>query len=573
MYRTLLKQGLSAQKGRVAFLFCLLIGGALIQIGSPLLLREYIDQASAGGALSALYMAGAMYLLLMIVKQAVQLLGTYASEQIGWSATNRLRSLLFAHGLKLHMGWHQQKTSGEMMERVDGDVTALANFFSRFVLHVAGNVLLLVGMVAVMFTVDLWAGLAFLLFVGGALWVLNRVREIAVPHWMAARQSSAEFHGFVGERLNGLEEIKANGAGQHVLRQFFAQMYGLFTKERTAYVRGRALWPMTVALFAVGYLIVFVLGSVLFKAGTITLGTFYLMFAYIELVRGPLDQITEELQDFQKAAASVKRVGELLGVQSKEVDQGRCDLPSGMLSVSFEQVEFGYGETPVLRDVSFALQPGKVLGVLGRTGSGKTSLTRLLLRLHDPKRGRVQIGGLDVREVPLAKLRQQVGMVTQEVRLFRGTVRENATLFDASVADEQIVEVLTELGLGEWLSRLPNGLDTLLESGGGLSAGQAQLLSFARVFLRNPGLVILDEASSRLDPATERLIERAVRKLLQGRTAIVIAHRLETLQLVDEVLILADGQVVEHGAREALQAEPSSMLWQLQHTEQEATLS
>lgn len=328
-----------------------------------------------------------------------------------------------------------------------------------------------------------------------------------------------------------------------------------------------------VALFAVGYLIVFVLGSVLFKAGTITLGTFYLMFAYIELVRGPLDQITEELQDFQKAAASVKRVGELLGVQSEEVDQGRCDLPSGTLSVSFEQVEFGYGETPVLRDVSFALQPGKVLGVLGRTGSGKTSLTRLLLRLHDPKRGRVQIGGLDVREVPLAKLRQQVGMVTQEVRLFRGTVRENATLFDASVADEQIVEVLTELGLGEWLSRLPSGLDTLLESGGGLSAGQAQLLSFARVFLRNPGLVILDEASSRLDPATERLIERAVRKLLQGRTAIVIAHRLETLQLVDEVLILADGQVAEHGAREALQAEPSSKLWQLQRTEQEAALS
>jgi ATP-binding cassette subfamily B protein len=205
-----------------------------------------------------------------------------------------------------------------------------------------------------------------------------------------------------------------------------------------------------------------------------------------------------------------------------------------------------------------------VLGLLGRTGSGKTTFTRLLVRLYDPTTGAIRLGGRDLRDVPLAALPARVGVVTQDVQLFHAPVRDNVTLFDPSVPDERIAALLDELGLGPWLRALPEGLDTRLAPGGGdLSAGQAQLLAFARVFLKDPGLVILDEASARLDPATERLLERAIDRLLAGRTAVVIAHRPASVERVDRIAILEHGRLVEEGPRADLAADPSSRFGQL----------
>jgi ATP-binding cassette subfamily B protein len=213
----------------------------------------------------------------------------------------------------------------------------------------------------------------------------------------------------------------------------------------------------------------------------------------------------------------------------------------------------------VLDDISFTLAPGQVLGLLGRTGSGKTTLTRLLFRLYDLSEGAIRLGGVDLRAARLGELRTRVGIVTQDVQLFQASIRDNLTLFDRSVTDDRILSMLDQLGLSRWLTALKQGLDTELgPGGGGLSAGEAQLLAFARVFLQDPGLVILDEASSRLDPATERLIERAVDRLLAGRTGIVIAHRLATVQRADEIMILERGQIVEHGPRELLANAPAS---------------
>jgi ATP-binding cassette subfamily B protein len=230
-------------------------------------------------------------------------------------------------------------------------------------------------------------------------------------------------------------------------------------------------------------------------------------------------------------------------------------------------VTFGYrdseGDQLVLEGVSFRVQPGHTLGVLGRTGSGKTTLTRLLFRFYDPAAGTVRLGGVDTRELSPRLVRERIGLVTQDVQLFRATVRENVTLFDDTVDDARIVEAFEDLGLGGWYATLPEGLDTVLGAGGGLSAGEAQLLAFTRVFLRDPGLVILDEASSRLDPATERLIDGAVDRLLSGRTGIIIAHRLATITRVDSVLVLERGRVVEHGPRDTLARDPQTRLARL----------
>ena len=241
-------------------------------------------------------------------------------------------------------------------------------------------------------------------------------------------------------------------------------------------------------------------------------------------------------------------------------------------------------DTPtVLHDISFAVAPGRVLGVLGRTGSGKTTLTRLLFRLYDADAGGIRIGhddGVDLRGVPLGELRRHIGLVTQDVQLFAATVRDNLTLFsnyDAgqpTIDDGRIVAALETLGLGDWYGSLPNGLDTVLEGGGkGLSAGEGQLLAFARVFLRDARLVVLDEASSRLDPDTEQRLERAIDRLLDGRTAIIIAHRLRTVMRADDILILEDGRVVEVGPRAALAADSDSRFYRLLQTGLEEVLA
>jgi ATP-binding cassette subfamily B protein len=257
-------------------------------------------------------------------------------------------------------------------------------------------------------------------------------------------------------------------------------------------------------------------------------------------------------------------------------------LPSGPLAVTFQDVCFAYDEAEtinndsttgdgpslpvVLHDVSFHLSPGKVLGLLGRTGSGKTTLSRLLFRLYGPTSGAIRFGDVDIRDMTLSDLREHIGMVTQDVQLFQATVRNNLTFFNRRIGDDQIERVLKELRLWDWVQSLPDGLNTPLASGGqGLSAGEAQLLAFTRVFLKNPGLVILDEASSRMDLVTENLLGQAVDRLFHAppRTGIIIAHRLQTVQRADDILILEHGRVVEYGARERLAADPGSRFYSL----------
>ena len=245
--------------------------------------------------------------------------------------------------------------------------------------------------------------------------------------------------------------------------------------------------------------------------------------------------------------------------------------PAGALAVEFEQVRFAYPtdappDERTSEDEKFALdgfqlrlQPNEVLGLLGRTGSGKTTLTRLLLRLYDVDSGRVLVAGRDVRQWPLRQLRSQVGIVTQNVQLFQASIRDNLTFFDRTVPDARIREAIDELGLAQWFASLGAGLDAQLQVGsGGLSAGEAQLLAFTRIFLRDPGVIVLDEASSRLDPATEAFLERAVTRLLTNRTGILIAHRLTTIQRADRILILEKGQIRERGDRRALATDSSS---------------
>ena len=564
-YWNLLVDYLRPHRLRVVLLAVLLLTGISFQLINPQIVRSFIDQAIAGAEQASLVRLAFTFAALAVAHQALSVVATYLAENIGWAATNELRGDLAEHCLRLDMGFHKTRTPGEMIERIDGDVTALSNFFGQFVIHVVGNLVLLVGILVLLFRENLLVGFGISVFAGVALVAMVGIQNVALPWWKRVRQRSAEFYGFLGEQLGGTEDIRSNGATDFFLRRFTQQLRDWLPDAVRGFMGWAVLWSTNIVVFSVGTALVYWLGSRLFGDRTLTIGSVYLVFTYTELLRQPLDRIRHQMEDLQKAGAGISRVEDLLALTSRLESLGDAQLRPGPLSVEFDEVTFAYqdgdeaiGEV-VLDEVSFSVAPGRVVGVLGRTGSGKTTLARLLTRLYDPVHGRVLIGDVAARTTSTDDLRSRVGMVTRDVQLFRASVRDNLTFFDPDPADEAIMEVLADLGLSEWVDSLTDGLDTQLESGsGGLSAGEAQLLAFTRIFLKDPGLVILDEASSRLDPATEQLIERAVDKLLADRTGIIIAHRLATVTRADDVLILEDGRVVEFGERLALAADPAS---------------
>ena len=546
----------------------LLCASIALQLINPQILRAFIDAISSPGTRQPLTGIALLFIGLALGQQALSVAATYVSERVAWTATNALRSDLTVHCLRLDLSFHKARTPGELIERIDGDVTSMANFFSQFVIQIIGSLLLLIGVLAVLWFTDWRVGLSLSVFAVIVLAVMVSLRALAVPHWTAARQASAELFGFLEERLAGIVDIRANGGRLYAMRRLYEYMRERLRTGRKARLIGSISWSVPVLAFAIGEGLAFVLALMLFRSGAATLGTAFVIYFYTQLLFQPLQLISHQIDDFQKASAGITRVQELLNTASLLEDGPGATFPEGPLPVEFHHVDFGYdSDTPVVHDLDFRIEPGEVLGLLGRTGSGKTTVTRLLLRLYDPTEGSILLGGVDLRAARLHDVRRQVGMVTQDVQLFRATVRDNITFFDTRVSDARILSALDELGLMEWYGKLPNGLDTVLAAGGGgLSAGEAQLLAFTRVFLKDPGIVILDEASSRLDPVTERLIERAIGRLLHNRTGIIIAHRLATVERADSILILEEGRVAEYGDRETLVADYDSRFSHLLRT-------
>lgn len=577
-YFRLLTNYLRPLRPRVVLLSVVLFGTIGLQIVNPQLIKRFIDGALEGQGASALIPLAVTFMLIAVAQQTLAIWSTYLAEDIGWTATNQLRANLTDHVLHLDMGFHKGHSSGELIERIDGDVTALSNFFSAMMIKVVGNGALVVG-VLVMLWLESWiVGLSITIFTALALVGMTGLHRVAVPRWKAVRASAAEAYGFVGEVVEGTEDITANGAAPYMEERFNGILRRWLPQTIRGWMGWAWMWSTTIVLYGLSTSIVFVLGSWLFGIGTLTVGSVYLIFHYVEMTRHPMEQIRAQMEDLQKAGAAIARVDELTETSTKLRAEGDQDINGGALRVEFDDVTFSYADEEedeiVLHGVSFDIAPGRVVGLLGRTGSGKSTIARLITRLYEPQTGTVRLGNVATGDARVADFRKRVGMVTQDVQLFRASVRDNLTFFNDDVPEERILDAIHRLELDPWLSSLPDGLDTLLESGsGGLSAGQAQLLAFTRIFLEDPGVVVLDEASSRLDPATEALIERAVDHLLEGRTGIVIAHRLGTVTRADDILILDDGHVVEFGERSTLAADPESRFSDLLTTGMEEVLA
>lgn len=558
-YYMMLNRYLLPQRKSLIGLALLLFTSIGLQLINPQIIRYFIDTASSDKALEPLYYAAALFIGFSLIQQLVSVIATYVSENLAWRTTNMLRGDLAEHCLKLDMSFHKSNTSGSIIERVDGDVNALANFFSSFIINLAGNLLLMIGIIILLFRENVLIGAGMLLFVGFAIYIIQWIRKFSVPIWAKWRQINAEFYGFIGEHLEGTEDTRANGATGFVMNRYYSLLRRMLPLRRKAFMGYSSMWITTIIIFALGNAMAFAISAYLWKASLISMGTVYLIFYYTELLAKPIEKIRTQIEDLQKADASLMRIRELFDTRPRIEDGPGAELPPGPLSLELGNVTFGYDEQPILEEINLRLKPGETLGLLGRTGSGKTTIARLLLRFYDPQVGSIKLSDTDIRQCKLMELRARVALVTQNIEILQGSVRDNLTFYDESISDEHIIEVLYELGLRGWYEALPGGLDAPLASGGGsLSAGEAQLLAFARVFLTDPGLVILDEASSRLDPLTEYRLEQAVDRLLNDRSCIIIAHRLATVQRADQIVILEKGRIVEAGRRTQLAADPNS---------------
>lgn len=562
-------------KGRLLILLAMLLTSTGLQLVNPQIIRQFIDTAAGGGLIGSLIQLAGLYLVLAVINQMITVAVSYLGNDVSWRATNRLRGDLLKHCLRLDMKFHNVKTPGVMIERVDGDVTSISNFFAMFIVQVIGSFVLLAGILVYMFSVNVPIAIVMTVFTLLSILFMVIIRNLGVSSSQKEREASAALFGLIEERIAGIEDVQANGNVPYVMNRFHRLMRSVFQRGRKAWMMRVIPWNSTVIMFALAVTGVLLLGVHYYLIKEISLGTLFLIYQYTQMLNDPIEMLGDQVQEFQKAKSGMLRSRELLSQRSEIKDGSEEELPAGPLSLEFEDVQFSYNaDNPVLQDISFNLEPGERLGIIGRTGSGKSSLSRVLLRLYNVDSGTIRIGGKDITKLKLPALYRRVGMVTQDVQLFDGSLRDNLTLFNPDVSDEFILETTARLGLRQWIDAQPKGLDTHLSAGGSsLSAGEAQLFALTRVFLTQPSLVILDEPSSRLDAATEAMLQSAVDQLMTRSTGIIIAHRLATLEQVDKIMVLGGGRMLEFGPREELAGDPESHYARLLMTGREEELA
>jgi ATP-binding cassette subfamily B protein len=569
----------------------LLGSGTVLLIVSPLFIERFIFLATNGHPLQdpnlywqstqisflnignvfrALLILSAVYIVLMVIQQVITLASVYLSQNLSWSSTNMLRFDLTQHCIDLDMTFHNEHKPGEMIERIDGDVNTLATFLSQFAVQLVTSLLVIIGSLALLFSKHWIIGLSFTAFTFLAIVIMYVLRNFSVKAWENQRQTSADMYGTIEESLSAIEDIRANGGIKNSMRKFFDASRKDFQAFKKALVRGQVFVMAIWGVIAIINTLIFAPSIPLVQRGIIDLPTVFLIQMFAGILLRPIFVITRQMQDLQRAGASIDRINKLFNTETKIHDLGQEKLSPGPLSIEFDKLSFAYNEDNyVLKDISFKLEPGQTLGIVGHTGSGKTTISRLIFRLYDAKSedGVINLNETNITNLSLHDLRDKISYVTQNVELFQASVRDNVTLFDKRIPDIRIESILLDIGLGEWLQKLPEGLDTIISSSEhGISAGEAQLLALARVFIKSPNLVVLDEASSRLDPATENLLDLAIEKLLINRTGIIIAHRLATLEKVDDILIIDKGKTIEYGKREDLAKDSQSKFYKLLQT-------
>lgn len=553
---------MAPDRGRWIGLGTLVAFASALGLAGPIVVRRIVDQATEGTTTGEIVTLAFVFLGLAVASQLAQVAVAWFATVAAWRTTNALRLSMTRHVLTLDHEFHRTHTPGELIQRVDGDVTSVSDFLGKVVPKGLGAGFLVIGMNLVLMVIDWRLAVGMIVYLGFAAAVLAANRHRAISESASEMGNYAKLYGGIEERLTASEDLRANGATDYALDRFVTDsstaLVGSVARERAF----MSMWWAVQGSLTIGTAFALLAGAALVGSGSITLGTAFLLFQYVLAVSRPLEDVVHQLETVQKANGAMQRVAELRAITPAIADHGSISPPPGPLGVTIDGVSFDYGDDqPVLSSVDLELTADRSVGVIGRTGSGKTTFSRLVLRLTEATAGTVLLGGIPIADIPLAELRRRVALIPQEVELFSGSIRDNVTLFDPDPTDADVIAALEAVGLGALAA---GGIDRGLGAGGeGLSAGESQLLALARVWLRKPDLIVLDEATARVDPETEVKIDAAVARLMEGRTTLVIAHRLSTLHALDEIVVFDDGRVVEHGPRAELVADDASRFSQL----------
>ncbi len=529
-------------------------------LSEPLIIGYAIDEGLVAGSLAVIYAMVAVYVGVNVLTWVFSYVQTIGMGWVGQHMILDIRNALFGHLQSLSLQFYSEQKAGWIISRLTNDIENFNNLLNDGVQNLVKNGLTLIGVFIAIFFVDWRLALATVsilpvMVVGTALFRMESWKA-----YRAAREAVAEVAAHLQENVSGLRVVQAFTGERRSSSRFDERNRAYRRANARATLLSAVYFPGVELLGSVGLAVVLLYGGFRVVAGEMSVGELVAFVGLLNMFFQPIQQLSQLYSDLQSTLASLEKVFAVLDTESDRADSRDAkDLRDLRGDVEFDRVSFAYNEDAVLQDVSFRIRPGETLAIVGETGAGKSTIVKLLSRFHDPTEGEVRIDGQDLRAVRGSSLRRHMGVVLQDTFLFTGAIKDNIRYGRPDAADEEIIAAAETVGADDFIRRFPEGYETQVrERGGRLSAGERQLVAFARALLADPKLLVLDEATSSVDLATEARIEAALDRLLAGRTSIVIAHRLSTVRRADRILVMGEGRVIEEGTHEELLARPSA---------------
>ena len=539
-------------------------------VAGPYLVKVALDSGLSAGSLTVLRQTVLLYLLVAIIQWTSTYLRVYLMPRVGQSIIYDLRSRLFEHLQELSLSFYSHYSVGRVITRVINDVGVLREFITWALLAVARDLFALIGIVIVMLSMNVRLSLLTFTVLPVMLWATTVFKKYARENYRQVRAAISWVNSVLAENINGVRVVQAFSREEVNYHYFEDTVNKNNLDANLNAARIASAFPAVIDLLGgvATALVVWVGGMAAFgnqpgSANAITPGVLVAFLLYINRFFDPIRDLSRRYDSFQSTMAGGERIFALMDAPIEVQDSpDAIDIPSIQGEVQFERVSFHYSdeeqqgeEQLVLENTDIHIPAGKTVALVGETGAGKSTIIKIIARFHDPTRGRVLIDGFDLRYVTQNSLRSQMGIVLQDPFLFNGTVAENIRFGRLEASDEEVQAAAVAVGADDFIQRLRQGYDSPVEEGGAvLSVGQRQLISFARALLADPRILILDEATSSVDTQTERLIQEALARLLSGRTAFVIAHRLSTVVNADIILVIHDGRIIEEGSHSDLLA-------------------
>ncbi|MEO0107374.1 MAG: ABC transporter ATP-binding protein [candidate division WOR-3 bacterium] len=540
---------------KIAVATILLLFSTLLTLFGPILIKRVLDYEIPDKNLQGLLLITIIYFVIQSLIILIRYFQQIEIAMIGERAIADLKFDLLKHTIRLPVEFFDKNPVGRLITRVEGDAETLKNLFSSTAVVLAQDFILLLGMSVIMVVVNWRLYLLILILLPVFLYAFWWFGKNVRPIYISLRKKIAEINSFVMETLRALPIVQVFLQEENFFKRIDKLGREKFDLEMKSMLYWYRIWFLVDLGEIIGILLILGIGGIWALKGMITIGTLFLFINYITKFFGPLRGLSDQFNLIERSFAAAERIFNIFSIPSefdKEIEKENFSTLND--EIKFDNVRFSYeNEDWVLKDLNFEIKKGERIALVGETGGGKTSIVSLLLKYYKANMGVISIDGIDLKRINRYSLRKRIGFVPQDVILFPGTVLDNLRLFNNDIPPEKVYEATQRIGIHEKILNLPKGYDTdIIEQGINLSFGERQLLSFARALVFDPEIIILDEATSAVDPQSERIIQEGLKELFQNRTAIIIAHRLTTTRLADRILIIHNGKLVEQGSHSEL---------------------